>query len=142
MPKLIIHSPAGTFDAQAKQQVAAELTVFCLQCEALPASPFVKSTVWTYFNDYPVSTVFMGEAQATAHVVSAQIYTIQGGLDAAAKHQMIQGVTEIFGRHTRIGARVPVYLVVHEVPEANWGIFGQHADLSALRASAADAPAL
>jgi hypothetical protein len=52
MPKLIIHSPAGTFDAADRQRVAGALTALGLDCEALPPSPMVRSTVWTYFADY------------------------------------------------------------------------------------------
>ena len=47
MPKIIIHAPKTTFDSKARQAIAAELTDFALDCEALPQSPFVKSTVWT-----------------------------------------------------------------------------------------------
>ena len=48
MPKLIIHSPAGTFDAADRQRVAVALTALALDCEELPSSPMVRSTVWTY----------------------------------------------------------------------------------------------
>ncbi|MEG3085607.1 hypothetical protein U1707_18355 [Sphingomonas sp. PB2P12] len=47
MPKLIIHSPAGTFDVADRQRVAGALTTLGLDCEALPSSPMVRSTVWT-----------------------------------------------------------------------------------------------
>jgi len=48
MPKMIIHAPAGTFDAAERQQVARDLTQLGLDCEALPDSPLVRSTVWIY----------------------------------------------------------------------------------------------
>ena len=142
MPKIIIHAPKTTFDSKARQAIAAELTNFALECEALPKSPFVKSTVWTYFNDYSLDSVFMGESQASMSVVSMEIFVIEGGLDDIAKKKLIQGATSIIGRQLGSPDRVPVYLVIHEIPEINWGIFGTNADLAALRASAADAPAL
>ena len=52
MPKLIIHSPAGTFDAADRQRIAGALTALGLDCETLPASSMVRSTVWTYFTEY------------------------------------------------------------------------------------------
>ena len=142
MPKMIVHAPAGAFDAAARQQVAAALTELALTCEALPKSPFVKSTVWTYFNAYAADAVFMGERPATAKVVSLQVYVIAGGLDADAKRRLIEGATAILGRHRGGGTPVPVYVVIHEIAESNWGLFGATADLEALRASAIDAPAL
>ena len=142
MPKIIIHSPAATFDAAGREGVARELTDFALDCERLPKSPFVKSTVWLYFNEYQGDAVFMGHEPASAKVVSVQVYVIEGGLDDEAKRTLIRGATEILGRHSGAGKLVPVYLVIHEVPEINWGIFGNNADLQALRASRPDEPAL
>jgi phenylpyruvate tautomerase PptA (4-oxalocrotonate tautomerase family) len=142
MPKIIIHAPEAAFDADSRQAIARDLTELALECEALPKSPFVKSTVWTYFNDYAVGKVFMGASRATMNVVSMQIFVIEGGLHADAKTKLIKGATAILGRHLSVTERVPVYIVIHEVPEINWGIFGEHADLAGLRASPPDAPAL
>lgn len=52
MPKLIIHSPAGTFDAADRKRIAGAFTQLGLDCELLPQSPLVRSTVWTYFADF------------------------------------------------------------------------------------------
>jgi phenylpyruvate tautomerase PptA (4-oxalocrotonate tautomerase family) len=142
MPKIIIHAPETVFNADARQAIAWELTDFALECEALPKSPFVKSTVWTYFNGYADDKIFMGGRPATMSVISMQIYVIEGGLDAEAKTKLIKGATAILGRHMALTEHVPVYIVIHEVPEINWGIFGENANLAALRASSPDAPAL
>jgi len=142
MPKIIVHAPANAFDQSARKAIAAELTDFALDCEKLPKSAFVKSTVWTYFNSYDGDAVFMGAVPATLPVVSVQIFVIEGGLDAPAKKRLIPGVTEIIGRHLGIVDPVPVYIVIHEIAEKNWGIFGSNPDLAALRATSLDAPAI
>jgi phenylpyruvate tautomerase PptA (4-oxalocrotonate tautomerase family) len=142
MPQIIIHAPQGTLDRPARQQVAASLTALRLECEALPNSPFVRSTVWTYCNDYAGDAVLMGDTAAGAKIISLQLYVIQGGLDDTAKRKLISGATEILGRHSGAQGRIPVYVVIHEMPEINWGIFGETANLAALRASPTDAPAL
>ncbi|MBD1589895.1 tautomerase family protein [Pseudomonas typographi] len=142
MPKFIIHAPAGTFDATARQQVAGALMQLGISCEALPHSPMVRSTVWTYFAEYPPDAVFMGETAAWLPVVSLQIYVINGGLDARNKRRLIEGATAILDCRPGGTAVAPVYVVIHEVEEESWGIFGQQADLAALRASATDAPAI
>ena len=142
MPKLIIHSPAGTFDAADRQRVAGALTALGLDCERLPHSPMVRSTVWTYFAAYQPDAVFMGDEPARLPVVTLQIYVLAGGLDAAAKRRLIQGATAILDRRADGTTTAPVYVVIHEVAEEDWGIFGKQADLAALRASDPLAPAI
>lgn len=142
MPKIIIHAPANALDLSARQAIAAELTDFALDCERLPKSPFVQSTVWTYFNTYDGNALFMGAVPATLPIISVQIFVIKGGLDAAARKRLIPGATAIIGRHLDIADRIPVFIVIQEIAAANWGTFGSNPDLAALRASPLDAPAI
>lgn len=142
MPKMIIHSPAGTFDGADRQRIAGDLMALGLECEALPASPMVRSTVWTYFADYAADTVFMGEQPARLPVVTLQIYVLAGGLDGAGKRRLIEGATALLDRRPDGTTLAPVYVVIHEVAEENWGIFGKQADLAALRASDPNASAI
>ncbi|CAH1212729.1 hypothetical protein PAECIP111893_03590 [Paenibacillus plantiphilus] len=141
MPMIIIHAAEAALDVKARQSIVGELSDFALECEALPKSPFVKSTVWTYYNLYDKDTVFMGE-EATMNVVSVQIFVIEGGLDSNAKTSLVKGTTQIIGRQLSTSNFIPVYIIIHEVSEENWGIFGQKADLAAFRASSIDATAL
>ena len=142
MPKLLIHSPAGTFDAADRQRIAGALMGLGLDCETLPPSPRVRSTVWTYFADYAADAVFMGNEPARLPVVTLQIYVLAGGLHTAGKRKLIEGATAILDRRPGGTSIAPVYVVIHEVAEENWGIFGKQADLAALRASSPDAPAI
>ncbi|MGV6876300.1 tautomerase family protein [Pseudochelatococcus sp. B33] len=142
MPKIIVHAPATALDPKARQAIVAELTDFALDCEALPKSPFVKSTAWTYFNLYDGDTFFIGEQPAKSNAISVQIFVLKGGLDADAKKKLITGATAIFGRQLGIPDRVPIYVVIQEIAEANWGIFGSNPDLAVLRATPLDAPAI
>ncbi|NYZ16601.1 4-oxalocrotonate tautomerase [Azospirillum sp. RWY-5-1] len=142
MPKIIIHAPTGAFDAAARRGVAGELTDLALDCEALPKSPFMASMVWTFFNDYAGGAVFMGDRPARVGIVSVQILAIRGGLDGDAKTRLIKGATAILGRHLGLTERPPVHIVLHEVAATDWGMFGENPDLTAMRASPADAPAM
>jgi phenylpyruvate tautomerase PptA (4-oxalocrotonate tautomerase family) len=135
MPKMFIHAPEGTFDLDARTRVASELTELGLRCEAIPATAFVRSTVWIYFTDYPAGMVFGGGEVASAKVMSLVVYALEGGLDSQGKQALIAGATEILGRHAGIEGRVPAYVVIREVPESNWGIFGATGSLEILRAS-------
>lgn len=63
-------------------------------------------------------------------------------VDSEAKMRLIEGATTIFGRRLGTSDLMPIYIIIHEVPEENWGIFGQKADLAAFRTSPIDAAAL
>ena len=140
MPKMIVHAPAGTFDASARRQVATALNELGLACEALPPSPLMKSSVWTFFNDYAADAVFMGGEPATLAIVSLHVYTITGGLEEGGKRRLIEGATAIRARYG--DGRTAVHVVSHEIAEGNWGMAGATADLAAMRATAIDASAL
>ena len=142
MPKLIIHSPAGTFDAADRRRIAGALTALGLDCEALPSSPMMRSTVWIYFAEYAADAVFMGDEPARLPVVTLQIYVLAGGPDASGKRRLIEGATAILDRREDGNPLAPVCVVIHEIAEEDWGIFGKQADLAALRASRVDAPSI
>ena len=142
MPKMLIHAPEGLFTDGTRAKVAAELTDLGLDCEKLPKTPFVKSTVWCYFADYPLGSVFTGGVPATVGIMSLVVYTLEGGLDGDAKRCLIAGATEILGRHSGISGRIPAYIVILEVPALNWGIFGEPGNLQALRDISPDTPPL
>ena len=70
-----------------------------LDCERLPHSPMVRSTVWTYFTEYQPDAMFMGDEPARLPIVTLQIYVLAGGLDGAAgKRKLIEGATAILDR--------------------------------------------
>ena len=77
MPKLIINSPAGTFDAADRQRVAGALTTLGLDCAALPSSLMERRTVWTYFADYATDAVFIGGETVPLPFVTLQIYILE-----------------------------------------------------------------
>jgi phenylpyruvate tautomerase PptA (4-oxalocrotonate tautomerase family) len=132
---MFVHAPEGMFDLDARTQVASGPTELGLRCEVIPATAFVRSTVWIYFNDYHPGMVFSGGNQTSAKVMSLLVYVLEGGLESQGKQALIAGATEILRRHAGIEGRIPAYVVIREVPESNWGIFGAAGSLEALRAS-------
>jgi phenylpyruvate tautomerase PptA (4-oxalocrotonate tautomerase family) len=78
--------------------------------------------------------VFSGGKQTSAKVMSLLVFVLEDGLDSQGKQAPIAGATEIVGRHSGIEGRVPTYVVIREVPESSWGIFGAAGSLESLRA--------
>ena len=134
MPLIYVNCPENTFSAAAKDALAEELTSIALAVEGLPDTPFVRSTVWIYFREYPAATVYHGGKSAGTKVISLEVNAFQGGHDAASKQELIRRFTQAIGQHTGIPAAdlVPVYILFRDVPAADWGVFGTTITLSDL----------
>jgi phenylpyruvate tautomerase PptA (4-oxalocrotonate tautomerase family) len=126
MPLIYVRCPDATFSAAAKDALAEELTSLALAAERLPATPFVRSTVWIYFHEYPAATVYHGGKSAGTKVISLEVNAFQGGHDAASKQLLIQQFTEAIRQQAGIAPDdlVPVYILFRDVPAADWGVFG------------------
>lgn len=141
MPLIYVNSPASTFSDEARDVLAEELTMAALESEGLPTTPFVKSTTWIYFRDYPVTHVYHGGKPGGTKVISLEVNAFQGGLDAVAKENLISRFTSAIRKHAGIaeGELVPVYIILRDVSTIDWGVFGDTISLDALRNPPADA---
>lgn len=144
MPLIYVNCPENTFSAAAKDALAEELTNLALTIEQLPDTPFVRSTVWIYFREYPAGTVYHGGKPAGTKVISLEVNVFSGGYDSSTKKELIQRFTEAIRPHAGIagGSLVPVYILFRDVPEADWGVFGTTITLRDLHNPPAGAPAV
>lgn len=135
MPKMFIHSPAGTFPMEAREKIATRLSDLGLACERLADTPQVRAGIWVYFVEHEPGTVFRAGRPAEQPITSLKIYTIKGGLDAASRKRMIEEATAILGEFCRTATgEVPVFAGVIEVPEDHWGMYGKQVHLAAMLA--------
>jgi len=136
MPKLFIDSRQGTFTAKARLTVAAALTDLGIACERLADSPKVRAGVWVFFTEHEPDTMFSGGQVAPNPLIRLLVFALEGGLDAESKQKLIADATAILSEHAEsTGDPVTVYVVIREVPEVNWGMFGKQVSLAALRAA-------
>jgi len=136
MPKLFAHSRQGTFTAEARVRVAAALTDLGIACERLADRAKVRAGVWVFFTEHAPDAVFSGGEIAPDSMIGLVVYALEGGLDAESKQRLIAGATAILGEHAESnGDQVPVYVVIREVPEVNWGMYGKQVSFAALRAA-------
>jgi phenylpyruvate tautomerase PptA (4-oxalocrotonate tautomerase family) len=86
----------------------------------------VRSTVWIYIHEYSVATVCHGGKSVGTMVISLEVNAFTGGHNNASKQALIQQFTEAFRHHAGLanGDPVPVYLLIRDVPESNWDVFG------------------
>ena len=136
MPKLFIDSRQGTFTAKARLTVAAALTDLGIACERLADSPKVRAGVWVFFTEHEPDTMFSGGQVAPNPLIRLLVFALEGGLDDESKQKLIADATAILCEHAEsTGDPVTVYVVIREVPEVNWGMFGKQVSLAALRAA-------
>lgn len=141
MPKVFLHYPEGAFEATSLPALAEELTTTGLACEHLPNTPFVRSTVWIYAQEYASNRVFVGGQPSATRVVCLEVNVFDGGLDDAAKQTLIECFTAIIAKYMGLtdGQRCPVYVLIRELPASSWGVFGHRITLDQLRHPLADA---
>jgi phenylpyruvate tautomerase PptA (4-oxalocrotonate tautomerase family) len=134
MPKMFVHSPQGTFTAEARVRVAAALTDLGLACERLADTERVRAGIWVFFTEHAPDDVFCAGEIAPGPIMSLIVYTLEGGLDGASKQRLIAEATAILGKHAGLsGDRVPLYVAIQELPEESWGMYGKQVSLAALR---------
>jgi phenylpyruvate tautomerase PptA (4-oxalocrotonate tautomerase family) len=135
MPKLFVDSSQGTFTAEARVRVAAALTNLGIACERLADTAKVRAGVWVFFTEHASDSIFSGGQVAPSSLIRLVVYALEGGLDAGSKQRLIADATAILGQHAGSNDdQVTVYVVIREVPEVNWGMYGKQVSLAALRA--------
>jgi phenylpyruvate tautomerase PptA (4-oxalocrotonate tautomerase family) len=141
MPKVFLNYPNGTFSENALTALAEEITTAGLECEKLPDTPYVRSNIWVYAREYAVEKVFHGGKPRGTKVISLEVNVVEGALDADSRKELIARFTGIVGKHAGIPPqeRIPVYIVIRDVPPQSWGMFGKPISLESLRNPPADA---
>jgi phenylpyruvate tautomerase PptA (4-oxalocrotonate tautomerase family) len=141
MPKVFINYPKGTFSEHALAALAEEITTTGMECEKLPDTPYIRSNIWIYANEYEPERVFHGGKPRGTKVISLEVNVVEGALDADSRSELIARFTEVVGKHAGIPARerAPVYIVIRDVPPHSWGMFGESITLESLRHPPKDA---
>lgn len=144
MPLIHVYSPVGTFSAAERDHLAEELTAIALEVENLPMTPFDKSAVWIYFHEIPGSAVYHGGKPGGTRVIAVDVNAFEGGHDDNAKRLLYQRFTEAIRKHTgfAVGARVPVYVLLRQVQDTNWGVFGRTTTIHEVRTPHPNEPAI
>jgi phenylpyruvate tautomerase PptA (4-oxalocrotonate tautomerase family) len=135
MPKIFISYPEGAFPGNAIDSLAAEITAYAPGLEKVPNTPYVRSNIWVYAREFAAGRVYHGGKPGGTKVISFEVNVIEGGLDTEAKKQMIAFLTNAVRIHVHIptAERVPVFVLIRDVPSENWGMFGKPVTLDALR---------
>jgi len=141
MPKVFINYPKGTFSASELDALAEEITTIGLECEKLPATPYVRSNIWIYAREYAADKVYHGGKPYGTKIISLEVNVVEGALGAHLRKELIGRLTDAVGKHAGIPSqeRVPVYVVIRDVPPQSWEMFGEPITLESLHNPPVDA---
>jgi phenylpyruvate tautomerase PptA (4-oxalocrotonate tautomerase family) len=132
---MFVHSTAGTFTAEARAAIAADLTDLGMDCEKLAVRDEVRAGVWVIFSEFEVDAVFRGGVPAPSATIVLEIFALEGGLGQADKTRLIAEATGTLQTHAIGSGAIPTYVVINETPESDWGMLGKQVRLAALRES-------
>lgn len=126
MPLIYVNYPEGTFTQDAINTLALQLTNLGAEAEKIPKTPYLFSTTWVYFRPYPKELVFHGGKSGGTDIVSLEVNALEGGIDYSAKKELYARATEAVAEAIGLAKdkRRPVYIVFRDVPDINWGFFG------------------
>ena len=126
MPLIQIHYPTGTFEPEALDTLAAQISKDGGDLEKLADDPFVRSTTWVYANEYDAAKVYHGGKPGGTKVITVELSALQGGFDVATKAELIKRITDAVAKAAGLqGDILPIYVLLHDVPPQSWGFSGK-----------------
>jgi phenylpyruvate tautomerase PptA (4-oxalocrotonate tautomerase family) len=122
MPKLDITIPAGVLSDEARRDLPETLGATLLQWEGAPDTEFFRSITWAHLNELPAEAIRTPDGEAEPHIV-VDVTVPQGALSDRRKAGLVdQATADVLGA---VGwddeAALRVWVLIHEVPEGNWG---------------------
>jgi phenylpyruvate tautomerase PptA (4-oxalocrotonate tautomerase family) len=122
MPKLDITIPAGVLSDEARRELPETLGATLLHWEGAPDTEFFRSITWAHLNELPAEAIRTPDGEAEPHIV-VDVTVPQGALSDRRKAGLVdQATADVLGA---VGwddeAALRVWVLIHEVPEGNWG---------------------
>lgn len=107
-----------------------KLISIALKIEGLPDNEFIRSTAWTYINEYDQESVSKGGKSKDANGITLEVNVFKGGLDVESRGKVIESLTVISKHYA--GQAAPVYVLIREIDVDDWGVLGKRITLDAL----------
>jgi phenylpyruvate tautomerase PptA (4-oxalocrotonate tautomerase family) len=137
LPKLDLTIPAESLTEDARQELARELGATLLRWEGAPNTEFFRSITWAHVRALPADEIQTPDGAAEPHAV-VDITVPNGALSERRKAGLVEDATKLVLDATGWGedGGVRVWILIHEVPDGNWGAAGQVVRFEQLREAA------
>jgi phenylpyruvate tautomerase PptA (4-oxalocrotonate tautomerase family) len=137
MPKLDLTITAGSVSEERKPELLRELGAALLRWEGAPDTEFFRSITWAHLHELPAEAIQTPDGVAEPHAI-LDITIPSGALSERRKAGIVEDATKLLLDATGWGAEVGVrvWVLIHEVPDGNWGAAGQVVRFEQLREAA------
>jgi phenylpyruvate tautomerase PptA (4-oxalocrotonate tautomerase family) len=137
MPRLDLTITADVISDQRKPELLRELGAALLQWEGAPDTDFFRSITWTHLHELPAEAIQTPDGVAEPHAI-LDITVPGGALSERRKAGVVEDATKLLLDAAGWGpeAGVRVWVLIHEVPDGNWGAAGQVVRFEQLREAA------
>jgi phenylpyruvate tautomerase PptA (4-oxalocrotonate tautomerase family) len=137
MPKLDLTIPTDVLSEESKPELMRKLGAALLHWEGAPDTEFFRSITWAHLHELPAESIQTPDGVAEPHAI-LDITIPSGALSERRKTGIVEDATELVLDATGWGAEagVRVWVLIHEVPDGNWGAAGQVVRFEQLREAA------
>jgi phenylpyruvate tautomerase PptA (4-oxalocrotonate tautomerase family) len=137
MPLIDAYYPAGTLNADQRNELAEGLTTALLRAERAPDTEFFRKVAWTFLHELPAEDVRSAAQPATLFRI--EMTTPEGALSDRRRAELVAAATEVVTRVVgEIDGEPPAtWVLCREIAEGSWGAGGHVIAFKALRDAAA-----
>jgi phenylpyruvate tautomerase PptA (4-oxalocrotonate tautomerase family) len=131
MPQIELTVPQGALSDAALDDLMGEMTTTLLRWEGAPTdSPGAREVSWGYVHEVAPERTYHGGANAAGEAprYRVDVTVPQGALNDEKKNGLVGDVTKLILAAEGTddpAAPMRVWVLVHEVPEGNWGGAGR-----------------
>lgn len=129
MPLIVVQLPVDTFTPAQKQQLAWQMTDALLGLEGMAENDKARSLSWTRFYEFPQNDFFIGGHAVDKPHYQVDVSIFQGTLGGDKKNRLTHELTELIlsaeGTDHNLLNAARVWVMIHEIPDGNWGGAGQ-----------------
>ena len=138
MPLMNLTYPEGTFTPDERTDVAERLTTALLRAERAPNTEFFRNITWVYAHELPEGAVLAAGRPVEKPIIRLDVTTPEGALSDRRRKEMVEEATDILLEAARLSPEdsMRVWVLLHEVPEGQWGAAGQIIQFQQLIAAA------
>ena len=136
MPLIDAYFPAGTLNADQKNELAESLTTALLRAERAPDTEFFRRIAWCYLHELPADGVRSAGQPATTFRI--EMTTPAGALSDRRRAEVVASATEVVARVVgEVDGEPPAtWVLCKEIAEGSWGAGGHVIAFNALRDAA------
>ncbi|MFC4723822.1 4-oxalocrotonate tautomerase family protein [Glycocaulis abyssi] len=136
MPTITVTAPQGAIDQGQRDALMKQLSDTLLKFEgASTGNPAAQAIAWTYFQEAPSGTFYVGGEATSSPRFKIEVTTPQGALNDSSRAGLSEAINAIV--HDVIGeagSGFNHWVLFGEIAEGHWGVAGKifrHADIIA-----------